>query len=337
MRLFAASVAAIALAATGAVAQPDKGKGNGGEGNRGNAAAKVERGPSQDRGKGSSAPKMDRAGEQRGPDMRGNGNGRSQGNDERGGNGQADRASAKGVGERGNWQDDRRDLDRVRDSDRAIGYRDDDDRVSVRFVDRGDNFSVFRDYDRREALYEGCPPGLAKKYNGCMPPGLAKQEPYYRPAYFGYSGYDDRRFYYDDGFLFGLGRDGRIAASIPLLGGALSVGNVWPSYYSPVEVRPYYRDFYGLETDGYRYANDVLYRVDPTTSAITSIAALLTGDDFVVGQPVPRGYDVYNVPYQYRDRYADGPDGYYRYADGYVYRVDPETQLVAAAIQLLVG
>lgn len=335
MRLFAVSIAAIALAATGAAAQPDKGKGNGGDGNRGNGAAKVERGPSQDRSKGPSAPKMERASEQRAPDMRGKGNSRSEGNGQPG----ADRGNDRAVATRGNDRDDRRsaDLDRGRGNDRAIGYRGDSDRVDVRFIDRGDSFSVFRDYDRREALYQGCPPGLAKKYNGCMPPGLAKQQPYYRPAYFGYDGYDDRRFYYDDGFLFGLGRDGRIATSIPLLGGALAVGNVWPSYYSPVEVRPYYRDFYDLEPNGYRYANDVLYRVDPGTSAITSIAALLTGDDFVVGQPVPSGYPVYNVPYRYRDQYADGPEGYYRYSDGYVYRVDPETQLVAAAIQLLVG
>jgi patatin-like phospholipase/acyl hydrolase len=41
------------------------------------------------------------------------------------------------------------------------------------------------------------------------------------------------------------------------------------------------------------------------------------------------------VPYSYRDRYVDGPDAYYRYSDGYVYQVDPTTQLIQAAIQLL--
>ena len=51
---------------------------------------------------------------------------------------------------------------------------------------------------------------------------------------------------------------------------------------------------------------------------------------------MPRGYDVYNVPYTYRDRYYDTPDNMYRYSDGYVYRVDPETRLVAAAIELLI-
>ena len=79
----------------------------------------------------------------------------------------------------------------------------------------------------------------------------------------------------------------------------------------------------------------MLYRVDPQTSAITSIAALLTGDDIQVGSPMPMGYDVYNVPYPYRSQYADGPQANYRYSDGYVYQVDPETRLVAAAIELL--
>ena len=50
---------------------------------------------------------------------------------------------------------------------------------------------------------------------------------------------------------------------------------------------------------------------------------------------MPLGYDVYNVPYDYRDRYADGPNANYRYSDGYIYQVDPTTQLIAAAIELL--
>jgi hypothetical protein len=41
------------------------------------------------------------------------------------------------------------------------------------------------------------------------------------------------------------------------------------------------------------------------------------------------------VPYDWRDEYVDGPDSLYRYSDGYVYQIDPKTQLVMAAIQLL--
>ena len=136
--------------------------------------------------------------------------------------------------------------------------------------------------------------------------------------------------------LYRLGTDNSVLGYIPLLGGALSGGRTWPSMYQPVPVPQYYTDYYNLgPTGSYRYADNVLYRVDPQTDAITSIAALLTGDQFAIGQPMPLGYDVYNVPYAYRDRYYDTPDSMYRYADGYVYQIDPTTRLVAAAIELL--
>lgn len=183
---------------------------------------------------------------------------------------------------------------------------------------------------------DGCPPGLAKKNNGCMPPGLAKQR-LYQPGWWGLTGLGGGRYVYDDGYLLRLDGD-RVASYVPLLGGALSPGNIWPSMYAPVAVPEYYADYYDLgPPDSYRYADDVLYRVDPSTSAITSIAALLTGDNFQIGSPLPPGYDVYNVPYPYRSQYLDGPDARYRYSDGYIYQVDPTTQLVTAAIDLLAG
>lgn len=42
-----------------------------------------------------------------------------------------------------------------------------------RFEDHQRN--VVRDYYRSESSAKRCPPGLAKKNNGCMPPGQAKQ------------------------------------------------------------------------------------------------------------------------------------------------------------------
>ncbi len=193
-----------------------------------------------------------------------------------------------------------------------------------------------------QGLIEGCPPGLAKKRNGCSPPGQAREQRsplggVYSPGLFGYSNYGDGRYFYDDGYLMRLGSDGGIASWLPLLGGALGIGSVWPDTYRSYEAPDYYVDYYGLGgQDGYRYADNVIYRVDPETTAIQSIAALLTGDDFTVGQPVPRGYDVYNVPYIYRESYYDTPDANYRYSDGYVYRIDPKTKLVAEAIDLLI-
>ncbi len=188
----------------------------------------------------------------------------------------------------------------------------------------------------RRGLIDGCPPGLAKKHNGCMPPGLAKQRAY-RPGWWGLAGLAAGSYAYDDGYLLRL-NGGDVAGYIPLLGGALSPGNIWPRAYVSQPVPDYYTDYYDLGPPGsYRYADDVLYRVDPTTSAITSIAALLTGNDIGIGSPMPAGYDVYNVPYPYRDEYSDGPDARYRYSDGYIYQIDPATQLVTAAIDLLAG
>ncbi len=214
----------------------------------------------------------------------------------------------------------------------------------------GDRFRVIRNQaDLRQVTYrnfgliDGCPPGLARRNNGCTPPGLARARyaddrvDYYRPAYFGYDRFDSGRYWYENGYLYRLDSRNSIAGFIPLLGGALSVGQVWPSYYEPATLSPYYTEYYNLgDPYGYRYADDVIYRVDSGNSAITAIVALLTGDQFAIGQPMPMGYDVYNVPYDYRDTYYDTPDAYYRYSDGYIYEADPETQLITAAIELLV-
>ncbi|MBD3729745.1 MAG: hypothetical protein IE933_08580 [Sphingomonadales bacterium] len=205
------------------------------------------------------------------------------------------------------------------------------------YRDRNEFDGFFARAPQRGAL-DGCPPGLAKKNNGCLPPGQAKKlaRPYYaeyRPNWWGVPRVNGD-YYYRDGYLLRFGNTG-IASYIPLLGGALSVGNVWPTRYSPYTVSPYYSSYYGLGPDGgYRYADNAFYRVDPQTQAITAIAALLTGNDIAIGSPMPAGYDVYNVPYPYRSQYVDGPGGYYRYSDGYIYQVDPETRLVAAAIEL---
>ena len=186
-------------------------------------------------------------------------------------------------------------------------------------------------------IVAGCPPGLAKKNPPCVPPGQVRSRfrGYDRPDFWGLR-LADGRYWYDDGYLVRLGPDGRIGGYVPLLGGALAIGNLWPTSYQPVALPVYYESYYGLGPyNAYRYADNVIYRVDPETAAITSIAALLTGDDFAVGQPMPVGYDIYNVPYPYRAQYYDRPDALYRYSDGYVYQVDPETRLIAAAIELL--
>jgi len=56
---------------------------------------------------------------------------------------------------------------------------------------------------------------------------------------------------------------------------------------------------------------------------------------FSIGQPLPAGYGVYNVPYDYRATYYDTPDAWYRYNNGYIYQIDPVTQLVTAIVASL--
>ncbi len=329
MRNLILGAAVIALASGGAYAQPGNGKGKDkGNDHRNHAAADVR---VNAKANGSRA-RVQARGETRQEN-------RSERRDDRQDN-RAERRDDRqdNRAERRNDNDDRR---------RAVDRRDDDDdgrrAVVIRDRDDDDDRRFFFRRDRERGLIDGCPPGLAKKRNGCMPPGQVRDNYRtrfgyeYRPRLFGLTNYSPGRYYYDDGFLFRQGDRGGILGYIPLLGGALAVGNPWPVAYESYNVPDYYVDYYNLGGPrGYRYADNVLYRVNPEDAAITSIAALLTGNDITIGQPMPMGYDVYNVPYAYRDRYFDTPQARYRYSDGYVYRIDPTTQLVAAAIDLLV-
>lgn len=74
-----------------------------------------------------------------------------------------------GKNDRGDQRDDRRDDDRNsrRDDDR----RSDGDRRHF----QPQQHVLVRDYYAEHYRGRGCPPGLAKKHNGCMPPGHAKK------------------------------------------------------------------------------------------------------------------------------------------------------------------
>ncbi|NJC42278.1 hypothetical protein GGQ87_002573 [Brevundimonas alba] len=280
--------------------------------------------------------------EDRGPDRSGGGgNGRGRGHDDNGARGRGGEARAviapvarveARVAERRN--DDRRRDDHRREDRGPVRI----EREVVRTVDRRDDRSpitVFR-IEPDRGLVTGCPPGLAKKGNGCLPPGQARQIARARYDYLWARRNTDEQYRYDDGYLYRVDRGGSVMGWLPVLGGALAPGAVWPTQYSYQPVPQYYTSYYGLNDPyDYRYANGALYGVDPRTQAITQVVALLTGQPINVGQQMPAGYDVYNVPYAYRDQYVDTADSWYRYNDGYVYQVDPTTQLVQAAIQLL--
>jgi hypothetical protein len=135
---------------------------------------------------------------------------------------------------------------------------------------------------------------------------------------------------YDDGYLYQVNRDSNLVTALfPLLGGAFSVGQPLPYGYSSYNVPYAYRSLYYDTPDyGYRYGDGAIYRVDPDTQMISAVVALLTGQSFGIGQQLPMGYDVYNVPYAYRDTYYDTDDAWYRYDDGYIYQVDPYSRTI---------
>ncbi|WP_051503939.1 hypothetical protein [Sphingomonas jaspsi] len=224
----------------------------------------------------------------------------------------------------------------------AAGLRRLDD--GVRFAPRWDNNGLSR--------FEGCPPGLAKKGNGCLPPGQAKKivgttlpaalaasvlgGPYrdwYRD--------DDHYYYREDGdYIYRVRREGGLIEALFPANDRdyyyYPVGDSYPMSYNYYNVPYQYRTFYPDNGDmWYRYGDGAIYSVNPGNGLISGIAALLAGD-LSVGQPLPPAYLVYNVPLSYRDRYYDTPNDWYRYNDGYIYRVDPTTQLITAVINALV-
>jgi hypothetical protein len=85
----------------------------------------------------------------------------------------------------------------------------------------GHGFGHGRGYDNAYGYGGGCPPGLAKKHNGCMPPGQARklargerwQSGYGSVYSYGRIPYDLRRrydltpryrYYYDNGYIYAV-------------------------------------------------------------------------------------------------------------------------------------
>lgn len=230
-----------------------------------------------------------------------------------------------------------RDYRRIRD-DRTIALRDWND---------GDRWANVR------GLSNGCPPGLAMKNNGCLPPGQAKKAIIGSviPAAYA-SGYlptalrdlyrddDDYYYRYGDGYLYQVNRQSNLVNSLlPLLGGGYMVGQQFPygyadrNYYVPSYYQPFYQD---NPYDYYRYNNGYVYDIDRRTDLIENIIPAL-GYGYGVGEMLPASYSAYNLPYQYRDVYADSDDYYYRYAPGAIYQVDRDSSLITSVASLLTG
>jgi hypothetical protein len=223
--------------------------------------------------------------------------------------------------------------------------------VEQRFGDR--RLDLRRDDLRLASGAGSCPPGLARKHNGCLPPGQAKKlfgvGDRIQPAWFSgyqlpdryrtlYSDTDDYYYRYDnDGYIYRVDTGSNlISGLIPLLGGGFGVGQPLPAGYDAYNVPLQYRDdFYDSDDSYYRYGDDAIYRVDAESGIIESIVALLSGGGLNVGQALPSGYDAYNLPVDYRDEYVDNDDYLYRYADNNIYQVDAKTQVIQAIVEML--
>jgi hypothetical protein len=162
---------------------------------------------------------------------------------------------------------------------------------------------------------------------------------YNRPAYFN-SFYPNSPYdCYRNGYGYVYETDcmtGMVEDVIPTYDYGYGVGQLLPASYSYYNVPYAYRGYYPDKDDYYyRYAPGAIYQVDRSSSLISAVASLLTGG-LSVGQPLPVGYSAYNVPYAYRTTYYDTPDTWYRYNNGYIYSVDPTTQLVRSIVQAIV-
>ena len=195
-------------------------------------------------------------------------------------------------------------------------------------------------------LAGGILPGsyLPQSYMSSYVPDYYGLNSFYPASYdygYGYNGYDNGYYAnvcnrYANGVVYQVDcNTGMVENVIPTYAGGYGVGQMLPSAYSTYNVPMQYRDLYYPTADrSYWYAPGAIYQYDPSSSLITSVAALMA-PGFTVGQPLPAGYDVYNVPYDYRSTYYDTPNAWYRYNNGYIYQVDPTTQLVTAIVASL--
>ena len=162
----------------------------------------------------------------------------------------------------------------------------------------------------------------------------------YVPSYYQsfYPDTSDNYYRYANGNVYGIDPySGMIDNVIPMYANGYGYGQMLPPSYSAYNVPYQYRSMYYDTADSYyRYAPGAIYQVDPSTSLITAVASLLTGNGLSVGQRLPMGYSAYNVPLAYRDQYADTSDAWYRYNNGYIYQVDPTSQVVTSLIRALV-
>ena len=204
-------------------------------------------------------------------------------------------------------------------------------------VDRGSNLIAAL----LPLLAGGYMPGsyLPNTYMNSYVPNYWGLNSFYPSSYSGYGNgyggydYDNLCNRYANGVVYRVDcMTGYVYDVIPTYAGGYGVGQLLPTDYSYYNVPYQYRSMYYDTSDyGYWYAPGAIYQYDTGSSMITSVAALLS-PGFSIGQQLPMGYSTYNVPYAYRSTYYDTPNAWYRYNNGYIYQVDPTTQLVSAIV-----
>jgi len=179
---------------------------------------------------------------------------------------------------------------------------------------------------------------LPNYYMSSYVPSYYGLNSFYPASYGGYApyGYNNLCNRYEYGVVYQVDcYTGLVQNVIPLYAGGYGVGQILPSAYNYYNVPLQYRSMYYPTADySYWYAPGAIYQYSPQTSLITSVAALMS-PGFTIGQPLPAGYGMYNVPLAYRSTYYDTADAWYRYNNGYIYQVNPATQLVTAVVASL--
>lgn len=238
---------------------------------------------------------------------------------------------------------------RVQAQDRTIARQDvRAQRMEQRNIRSGLGFADARG----RGLINGCPPGLAAKNNGCLPPGQAKKlfvgTPLATVSNFSslsampsnvsylYPDTADSYYRYGDGYAYRVDRGSNlISALIPLLAGGLMQGQYLPNNYmnSPVPSNYGFNSFYqDSQYQCNRYVNGIVYQVDCANGMIENVVPLYAGG-YGVGQMLPSSY--YNLPDQYRGLYSDNDDYGYHYAPGAIYQYDQGSNLITSVAALL--
>ncbi|HEX2623830.1 MAG TPA: hypothetical protein VHM21_01100 [Sphingomicrobium sp.] len=143
---------------------------------------------------------------------------------------------------------------------------------------------------------------------------------------------------YNDGVIYQVDPRNRLIQSAIPMYDDYYIGNPMPASWNSYNVPIAYRDiYYDTPEWDYRYADGAIYQIDPQSQVVRALVALVSGNNYAMGQVLPANYGVYNVPVGYRDRYYDTDQYAYRYDDGYVYRIDPRTRVINGMYDVVVA